>query len=373
MADITNQLQAAAGAAGGPTGGSYLITGGSGKTIQLFDHTTPGTLTSAATYTQGQNIVYGVCFSPDGAYAAAGGAFSAAQVTLLTRTTPSSLTFAATYNCAGAYVGQNALKFSPDSNYIVAGTNDSNAEITLLNHTTPGTLSLSTTYNTNGTGGATYSTDFSSDGDYIVVGGSAPGGGNPQIFLLNHTTPGSLSLSTTYTVGNSNAFNCVFSPDDTYIACSILRDSGGANVSFVLLNHSTPGSLSLATTYATSNPGGSAIYGCSWSPNGSYIATGGFVTVSGQNICIVTLLSHTAGTVSLAATYQVGDSASGNGSQYTEFSPDGKYIAANGRTSGGNTGNTAVVLLNHSAGVLSLATTYDTGAAARYSAAWSPD
>jgi WD40 repeat protein len=364
MADITNQLQAAAGAAGGGVGGSYLLVTAFNK-VALLDHTTPGTLTSAATYSIGVNFAQGADFSPDGGYVALGGTTSSAVIKLLTRTTPSTLTFATTYTCAGANVTFNDISFSPDSDYIAVGTNSSTAEITLLNHTTPGSLSLATTYNIIGNSAAR-SVDFSPDGNYLVVGASWTSD-NPTITLLDHSTPGSLSFSATYYTGFANNVHAAFfSPDGNYIACNQTPSVFGTLNAFVLLNHTTPGSLSLATTYALSNPDNSVAQGCSWSPDGAYIALGSWIS---GGTATLTLLSHTAGTVSFAATYQTGYSSALG----MAFSPDGNYIAASGTTNGTSGGTEAVVLLNHTAGSLSLATTYSNNLGYAGTLVWSPD
>jgi len=123
--------------------------------------------------------------------------------------------------------------------------------VTLLDHTTPGSLSLATTYTISG---IAFGDDiaFSPDGNYIAVGHS----GTPGLTLLDHTTPGSLSLATTYSL--STAGGVSFSPDGLYLAV-------GHTLApyFTLLDHSTPGSLSVAATYTLSDDG----QGNAFSPN----------------------------------------------------------------------------------------------------------
>ena len=74
--------------------------------------------------------------------------------TLLNHTTPGSVSRAATYTLAG--IGRGT-RFSPDGKYI-AVAHDSSPRFTLLNHTTPGSVSLAATYTLAGTG---YGTGFS--------------------------------------------------------------------------------------------------------------------------------------------------------------------------------------------------------------------
>jgi WD40 repeat protein len=52
---------------------------------------------------------------------------------------------------------------------------------------------------------------FSPDGNYIAVG-TASSAGKPQFILLDHTTPGSLSLATTYGI-TGTVESVYFSPN----------------------------------------------------------------------------------------------------------------------------------------------------------------
>jgi hypothetical protein len=64
---------------------------------------------------------------------------------------------------------------------------------TLLNHTTPGTLTLAATYTLLDAGSGVA---FSPLGDYIA----AVHANAPRFTLLDHTTPGTVSLAATYTL-----------------------------------------------------------------------------------------------------------------------------------------------------------------------------
>ena len=92
----------------------------------------------------------------------------------------------------------------PDGKYI-AVAHSTAPRFTLLNHTTPGSVSLAATYALAGTG---YGTAFSPDGKYIAVGNSTA----PRFTLLNHTTPGSVSLAATYTLPG-DGWGVRFSPN----------------------------------------------------------------------------------------------------------------------------------------------------------------
>jgi hypothetical protein len=87
MADLTGMMQAAAGGAGGGGTGSYIAVGhnGSRPYFTLLDHTTPGTVSLATTYTLPGSAA-GVAFSPLGDYIA--WTAISPYFTLLNHTTP---------------------------------------------------------------------------------------------------------------------------------------------------------------------------------------------------------------------------------------------------------------------------------------------
>jgi hypothetical protein len=109
-------------------------------------------------------------------------------------------------------------------------------QVILLNHTTPGTLSLATSYNN--LGGNANDVAFTSDGNYLA----AAHAGTPRLTVLDHTTPGSLSFAASYTLGGT-ANGVAFNPSNNYLAVA-----HSIAPRFTLLNHSA-GSLSLAATY----------------------------------------------------------------------------------------------------------------------------
>lgn len=325
MADLTGMLQASAGVGGGGATGSYIAASAGGSALYLFDHTTPGSLSIATTYGS-SSANRAVCdWSPDGSYLVWGRSTSP-EITLLSHSV-GSLTLSTTYA-----IGTEVLdvSFSPDGNYIACARNG--GLVTLLNHTSPGSLSLAATYTIAAGGVGVLGSKFSPDGNYIAFGYTSP-----TLVLLDHTTPGSLSLATTYALAGAGK-DAEFSPDGDYLACI-----HNTSIFFTLLNHSA-GTLSLAATYSLNSSTAFAIGACSFSSDGNYIATG--ITNSGGGV--MTLLDHTTpGSVSLAATYTI----AGNTPEDVNFSPDGAYIVIGGRDS------PRVTLLNHSAGSVSLATT----------------
>jgi WD40 repeat protein len=317
-------------------GGNYIAVGHQvAPYFTLLDHTTPGSLSLAATYTVGGNINFGysVAFSPDndsiavGPFADGG---ASRTFTLLDHRTPGSVSLAATYNVGTS--GVTSTKFSPDGNYIAIGLENS-SHLRLLQRTSFTTVSSVATALFSG-GPAIV--NFSPDGNYI----GAAQFGTDVFTLLDHTTPGSLSVATTYTMRSGDGDGVSFSPDGNYIGVGG-NSSSTLTPHFTLLDHTTPGSLSLAATAIPGNQ--NRVTGVDFSPDGNYIALG---RSSGTG---VTLLDHTTpGSLSTATTYAVSGDV-----HAVSFSPDGSYVALTSLNS------PYFTLLDHTTpGSLSLAATY---------------
>jgi WD40 repeat protein len=306
-----------------PTPGNYIAVGvATNPAVTLLDHTTAGSVSYLASVSLVSNgTVAKVGWSNDGNYLACGNGNTTGILTLFDHSTRGSLTVVASYTGATGSLSSPG-RFSPNDDYVVY---IANATITLLNHNPPGSLSLAATYVAASLG---YDLDFSPDGNYIASGGGS------YLVLLDHTTPGSLSLSATYVFGSPRAVR--FSPSGDYIAV-------GNSVSpyLTILNHTTPGSLSFSSTANTSGFTGAV----SWEPEENYLVSGG------NNL---KLLSHSAGSVSIVASYTSITIPNG-----ISFSPASDYIAA-------TFNSTTFTLLNRpTLSTLGLAATYTLRAAAR--------
>jgi WD40 repeat protein len=231
----------------------------------------------------------------------------------------------------------NAVVFTPDGDYIAVGTPSSSGYIVLLNHTTPGSVSLAATYNVGSANIGVGAIDFSPDGNYLATTGILGGVSTIGFTLLNHTVAGSLSLAATYNLANSGGVSfgngTKFSPDGDYIVVT-----GGVSPYVTLLNHTTPGSVSLATTYTAS----STSFGCAYSVDGNYIAFG---SISDPHITI--LDSSTPGSLSLVTTYTLT-----GGGQGVEFFSNDEYLATCHGTA------PCFTLLSFNGASLTLAATY---------------
>jgi hypothetical protein len=191
------------------TGQLILIPQGPNDDLVLLDFdTNTGAFSNLSTISQsgGDDPIEGVAFSPDGNYiahvitgVAYGGFF------LFDHTTPGSLSLAATYPIQTVNNTGWGVNFSPDGNYI-AVTHTQSSRFTLLDHTTPGSVSLASTYSLSS---VSYSPVFSPDGNYIAIGSQ----GAPYFTLLDHTTPGSVSLAATYVLSSAFNLSVAFSPN----------------------------------------------------------------------------------------------------------------------------------------------------------------
>ena len=184
-------------------------------------------------------------------------------------------------------------------------------------------------------------------GSYIMIKNTSG-----TVYLLDHTTKGSLSLADSYSLGNQ-IFDFAFTPDGKYIAAT--SPFGGTTGTTYMFDHTTKGTLSLASTY--SSGGG---YGCAWTSDGSYLATG-----FGRSGNPIYLLSHSNGTLSSQDT----QSMSGYGS-VGSFSPNDSYLTAHG------TSSPYFTLLTHSSGNLSSGSTFSTVGEMpifNQNCTWSPD
>jgi 6-phosphogluconolactonase (cycloisomerase 2 family) len=308
MADITNQLQAAAGVGGG--GLQYIATAQNQTTagVQLFDVNTPGIISLAASYTTTLRAPFVVNFSPDGKYLAVGirqNNSANPLVVLLDHTTPGTLTLAATYS--GIDKQCQDVEFTPNGNYLACSVQDTG--IQLLNHTTPGSLSTSGSYSVPS---GTFDISWNSDGSYLAT--IAQESSLSTVTILNHTTPGTLTYATRYLSSSVTARGGVsFSPDDQYIAANF-------SSTVRLLSFTAPSSISSVATYTLANTSSLRL---SFTQSGNYLGVGNGIANG------ITVLNHTTpGSLSLSTTYNRGVST-----PYIAWNYDGTYLVGGGSTS----------------------------------------
>jgi len=338
---------------GGATGSYIALIHSTSPYFTLLDHTTPGSVSSAATFTlDGPPTTFGALdFSPDGSYIAMGN--KNAYFTLLDHTTAGSVSLKSKSQSL-TDDDPEAISVSPDGNYIAVGHV---TKVNLLNFSNPSSLSVAATYTFSGSANKVRDVAFSPDGKYIAVAHQS----NPRLTLLDHTTAGSLSLADTVEpaiqVASGDFFggySTAFSPDGNYIAVGL--HGNGGNKEIVLLDHTTDGTMAIADTFDVAG----AVWGLAFSPDGNYLA------VAHASSPFFTLLDHTtAGSLSSADTQTI----SANQAYSVAFSPDGKYIAV-GHNS---TSSTKFTLLDHTtAGSVSISDTF-TGTGIGHQVAFSPN
>jgi len=294
---------------------SYLaVTTSSSPYLTMLDHTTAGSLSLASTYTLSSppdtDNGAGVAFSPDSAYLAlaygtpASRNFTGASVLL--SHSAGSLTFADDGSFTSATNG-SGVSFHPSGDYIAFGLG--RAENTpsgtaytgyfvLLDHTTPGTLTTADTYETypgalNDSTRQSNDVSFAPSGDYVIYSGDS----TPEFILMNVSTPGSVSVAATYN-GASAAGVAFTKTSDDYIA---LARGATSSSNVTIMDHTTPGTMSVATTYTTSGTVNDV----------DFSSDDAFVCAVGDSSPYLTLLSFSGGSLTLAATYVLSGSGRG--------------------------------------------------------------
>lgn len=243
---------------------------------------------------------------------------SGVTVTLL-RNNEGAIPFADNYNTGASVTRQ--VGWSPDGQYLACAhiAQASGFNFTLLDHTTPGQLTLAATYAV----GSQQGVAFAPNGQFILTSGGVA-------TLLDASTPGAVAFLDSYDVsGNGTAVS--WTPDSNYVA--VMNTSGG-----VTLLHRDGGSLVLADTYAA------GALRLKFSPNGAYLAC-----VNSGTSPQFFLLHHSNGQLTFSDSYVLAGSGLA-----CDWSPDGRYIAIKGATN-----DPKFTLLQQVNGALSLADTYN--------------
>jgi len=267
------------------SGGDYIAvaTGtNNADNVTLLNHSN-GTVSISATYNAGSNLPASVSFSGDGYIAV--GMLGGDKLIVLDNTTTDALTFDAkqTETISQAY----HARFSPDGNYVALAVNQ-DPRIRLYSYTPGNNLSRVAGLNLPQSGAHC---NWSSDGNYLVVCNDA----TPNFRILDHTTPGSLSTATTYTI-NGDAKASAFNPDGDYLA--VVSGTAAGEDDITLFSYSS-GSITFETTYQRITDGGTISTGLGWSADGNYLA----YTQYTQNPYFILLDHTTPGSLSLAGTY----------------------------------------------------------------------
>tara|TARA_R110001632_G_scaffold232357_1_gene372974 strand:- start:485 stop:1600 length:1116 start_codon:yes stop_codon:yes gene_type:complete len=349
LANSFEKVFMGAAGSGGPSGSYIALAHSTSPYFTLLDHTTPGSVSEADTYTL-NGIGRAVGFSPDGNYI--GVANSNVHFKILDHTTAGSVSLEST---SQSLTSDNIFEmaFSPNGTYIAVGFLN---KVSLLNYSNPSSVSNVATHTFSPSANTVRGLDFSPDGNYLAVahqGTSSSAGSQVRFTLLDHTSAGSLSVSDTHSINAAagdyfGPYSVAFSPVGDYIAVGASANNAfGESINrheVILLDHTSAGSVSAADTFDLNAK--DRAMALAFSPDGNYLAVGH------NQSPFFTLLDHTsAGSLSAADTQVI----SANGVEQVVFSPDGKYIAI-GHNS---TTSTKFTLLDHTtAGSVSISDTF---------------
>lgn len=257
MSGLSRKLLSGAGNAGG----SFIVSAGTGFTqngLCVYDHRSPGTISildndAARSYST-------AAFRPDGKYIAAGtGAGETPSLYIFDFTSFASLSVADTIDFSGPVARPDRIartvRWSPNGNYLAITFNretDSGfSEIFLVNCSDPASVSVSASID--GDGG--YDLAFTPNGDYLAATTDA------GLSLIDLTTAGSMTVADSYSLGTFN-YAVAMNFNGTRIAV------GRASSTVYLFDHSTPGTLSLLSTF-TGNL--DSVRGLAFTPNGKQL------------------------------------------------------------------------------------------------------
>ena len=255
-------------------------------------------------------------------YAVVGGSMSSYSVALVDISDPTNPSIAATLGTTEGGFNRNMLGicFSDDDQYIAAG--GTGGYVFMLNHTTAGSLSQSGYAASDST---MYKGQFSQSGDYLMM----PNYSDGRLKLFDVSTPTSVQLQQT-TDTNGEGRQISFHPDGDLF----LLATDGSSGRVTLFNYSGGSSASKVTTmtdgaYALTN-----INGAAYSPDGNYIAC-----ARDANDGRIVLLDAT--TKGGALSQSDSDTLNLGTAFCVAWSPDGNYIAV------GHNGPDGIAIFSH--------------------------
>lgn len=256
----------------------------------------------------------------------------------------------------------SSLQWSPDNKYLAVGGNVAAGIGTVNVYQFNAVSGLLTLINspTPSYGSQIKSLDWSPDGKYLAVGG---GNGTVNIYQFN---PSSDLLTLVSTTSYGSTINSLqWSPNGKYLAMGGTVSVDGT-VNIYQFNASS-GVLTLVNT-SSQLIYGIVINSLQWSPDGSYIAVGGFISLDSSTVNIYQF-NPSSGLLTFVNSGS--QPAYGNVINSLQWSPDGKYVVVGGVIRSSGTVN--IYQFNLSLGTLSLVNNQPIFGNQINSVQWSPD
>jgi len=288
--------------------GKYLVYGGrvnpSNTNIIVEVLSFNGTeLISTSSYTKDvgtTDIADSVAWSPDGKYIAYGGRIKPNNTNIIVevlRFDGTELISTSSYvKAAGGFDVAYSVAWSPDGKYIAYGGRIAlgNIIVEVLRFDGTELVSIDSYTKNVGTDDVTYSVAWSPDGKYLVYAGEVGLAGEIDIIVeMLQFTGTDLIFTDSYIkdVGTDDiAYSVVWSPDGKYLAYGGRINPNGVNGIVEILSFN--GSELIFTSSYTKNVGShDIVYSVAWSPDGKYLAYGGYVNPDGNYNIIIELFN----------------------------------------------------------------------------------
>jgi hypothetical protein len=177
---------------------------------------------------------------------------------------------------------------------------------------------------------------WSPDGLYLAVGGAVSAGANDLwIFSFNRSS-GSLSTVTSVAVDgatNVTVFSIDWSPDGNYLAIGTRASGTTGNDLWIYRFNRSAGSLTAVTSLAVSGSTTADVQSVNWSADGNYLAVGGVVNTSTGADFWIYRFNRSLGSLTAVASASIGGSNNSD-IRTVKWSPDGQYVALGGEVVG---------------------------------------
>ncbi len=211
-----------------------------------------------------------------------------------------------------------SVELSPDEKYVAVGGNSPDSGDELQIYSFDG--SLLTFIDSENYGTTIHSVSWGPDGQYIVIGGNGPASGDElQVYSFDGS---SLFLVDSKNYG-TRIYSVNWSPDGRYLAIGGKKATPSSENELEIYSFDGS-SLSLGPTQGYGTNASTSLSEVAWSLDGKYIAIGGYLPTSGNELQIY---SFDGSSLSLIDSKNYGTTI-----HTVDWSPDGYYLAVGGGT-----------------------------------------